>query len=316
MFEAAQGRSELLRSSQELFKQLVADEEIECEWKEVGLLFVYQDQHHFEEFAKTNDMLRERFDVHAEPIAAGDLEQFEPALKPGLGGAWFYRGDCHLRPDLLMKSLREKLEAAGVSIVDNFEVSKFQQDGARCRSVQAGGDVIEGDAFLVASGAWSPFLNDELGCKLPIQPGKGYSITMPQPKMVPQRPIILEQHRVAITPMKEKYRIGSTMEFAGYDTTIDPSRLDLLKESAELYLHEPHSTPIEEEWYGWRPMTWDGKPVIDRSPKMDNVWIAAGHNMLGLSMSTGTGKLVAELIGGQKPHLDTSRYSLARLSHA
>ena len=85
--------------------------------------------------------------------------------------------------------------------------------------------------------------------------------------------------------MGGKYRIGSTMEFVGYDTSIRPERLQLLKSSAEKYLYQPHSEPVEEQWYGWRPMTWDGKPIIDRSPAMKNVWIAAGHNMLGLSMA-------------------------------
>lgn len=313
MLEAAVGRSELLQSSQRLYKQLVAEEDVECEWREVGLLFVYQDEHHFEQFGETNELLSKRFGVEAESISGDELSKFEPALKSGLAGGWFYRDDCHLRPDLLMKTLRARLELAGVQIIENYEVAKFQRDRNACRSVSGGSQEISGDVFVVASGAWSPFLNRELGCKLPIQPGKGYSLTMPQPKIMPSRPIILEQHRVAITPLQHKYRIGSTMEFAGYDTSVDPKRLDLLKSSAELYLHEPHCSPIEEEWFGWRPMTWDGKPVIDRSPRMNNVWIAAGHNMLGLSMATGTGKLIAELIEGQQPHINCGHFSLARL---
>jgi D-amino-acid dehydrogenase len=102
------------------------------------------------------------------------------------------------------------------------------------------------------------------------------------------------------------------MEFAGYDTTLNRRRLDLLREGARHYLHEPCGEAVVEEWYGWRPMTPDSKPVIDRSPAHDNVLIAAGHNMLGLTMAPATGKLVAELLGGQAPHIDPAPYRLAR----
>ena len=85
------------------------------------------------------------------------------------------------------------------------------------------------------------------------------------------------------------------MEFAGYDDTLNPARLELLRDGATPYLREPYGEPVQEEWFGWRPMTSDSLPIIDRSPAFDNVFIAAGHNMLGLSMAPATGKLVAEL---------------------
>ena len=102
------------------------------------------------------------------------------------------------------------------------------------------------------------------------------------------------------------------MEFTGYDTSIPPRRMALLKTAAEKYLHDPFCDPIEEEWFGWRPMTWDGKPIIDRSPAMNNVWIAAGHNMLGLSMATGTGQLIKELMLGEAPHISPTHFAAAR----
>ena len=70
--------------------------------------------------------------------------------------------------------------------------------------------------------------------------------------------------------------------------------------------------PVQEEWWGWRPMVYDGKPVIDRCPGLANVVVAAGHGMLGLSMATGTGKLVAEMLCGDKPHVDPGHYALRR----
>ena len=124
--------------------------------------------------------------------------------------------------------------------------------------------------------------------------------------------MIFEEHHVAVTPFASGYRIGSTMEFAGYDATLNRDRLRLLTDGAAAYLREPACGPVREEWWGWRPMVYDGKPVIDRSPAYDNVLIAAGHGMLGLSMAPATGKLVAELLGGAVPHIDPGPYSLAR----
>jgi D-amino-acid dehydrogenase len=135
---------------------------------------------------------------------------------------------------------------------------------------------------------------------------------MPRPAMCPRTPMIFPETKVAVTPWESGYRLGSTMEFAGYDTTIHRARLDLLRNGARNYLREPYCEPVLEEWYGWRPMTWDSVPIIDRAPRWDNVYIAAGHNMLGLSMATGTGKLIRELVLGETPHLDPSHYRATR----
>src|SRR5262249_38665202 len=154
---------------------------------------------------------------------------------------------------------------------------------------------IQADAFVVALGAWTPQLSLELGCDLPIQPGKGYSITMSRPGVCPRLPMIFEEHRLAVSPFSSGYRIGPPMEFAGYDETMDRRRLSLLTEAAKLYLREPSTSPVQEEWWGWRPMVPDGKPIIGATPRMGNVWLATGHGMLGLSMAPATGKLITEL---------------------
>src|SRR5205807_5439693 len=95
---------------------------------------------------------------------------------------------------------------------------------------------LPADAFVVAAGALTPLLNRHLGCKVPIQPGKGYSITMPRPAKCPVLPLTFEEHRVAAVPMQSGYRLGSMMEFAGYDTSLNPRRLALLREGARPYL--------------------------------------------------------------------------------
>ncbi|MDB5310067.1 MAG: dadA [Gemmataceae bacterium] len=312
MLAAGRAIQALLTSSRALFDQLIREESLDCEWETKGLLFVFRSEAAFDHYAHTDELLREQFAMPARRLGADALAVLEPALKPGCAGGYLYEGDAHLRPDRLMTELRRMLGAMGVEVRENCPVTGFVREGGTAKAVRTTGGEIEAEQVVVATGAWTPLLNDELGCRIPIQPGKGYSLTMPRPAVCPTYPLIFEEHRVAVTPFRSGYRLGSTMEFAGYDDTMNPARLGILTDAANLYLRDPLAEPVEEEWWGWRPMTYDGLPVIDRSPAAGNVLIAAGHNMLGLSMATATGKLVAELLGGEKPHVDPGPYSLKR----
>lgn len=312
MMAAAATLNDLLQSSARLYEKLIVGEKLDCEWEQKGILFVYQSEREWEHYGETNRLTQERFGLSADRWDGRMLEEREPALKPGLGGAWFFDVDSHLRPDRLMSALRTRLEERGAEIVENCDVSGFVTEQGRARAVRTSNGEIPGSQFVIAAGALTPFLNEAMGCRIPIQPGKGYSLTTRRPPICPHYPMIFEEHRVAITPMQSAYRIGSTMEFAGYDTSINPKRLKLLTESAKLYLRDPQSEPVLETWYGWRPMTWDSMPFIDRLPSISNGWLAAGHNMLGLSLGAVTGKLIAELVSGQKPHLDIGPLNIAR----
>lgn len=312
MIQAGSARAALLNSSRVLYEVLIRTEQLACEWQTRGCLFVYQQADKMEEFAPTDQLLREKFDMPARRLDGEQLVELEPALKPNLAGAWYYEIDAHLRPDRLLDSWRGILENRGIGIREQCELTRFVVEDARAKAVEAGGDTIDGDVFIVATGALTPMLNRHLGCKIPIQPGKGYSITMARPERCPAIPMIFPEVKVAVTPMDSGYRLGSTMEFSGYDTTLNRRRLDALKTGASIYLHQPYCDPVEEEWYGWRPMTYDGVAVIDRVPAANNIFVAAGHNMLGLSMAPATGKLVSELICGDQPHIDPSPYRLSR----
>jgi D-amino-acid dehydrogenase len=315
MLTAGRGIHALLQSSMQLYRQFMAEEPIQCEWETRGLLYVYRSPEEMEKYSATDALLREHFNVSAVRMNSEELAKYEPALKPGLAGAWHYPGDAHLRSDKLMSSWRAVLEQRGVVIRENCQAMRWTTVDRRATALGVGSrlnEEIAADAFVVAAGALTPMLSQELGCRIPIQPGKGYSITMPRPALCPTTPLIFPEHRVAVTPMQSGYRLGSTMEFAGYDASLIRRRLDLLKAGAGHYLREPFCEPVEEEWFGWRPMTYDGLPIIDRSPAMSNVLIAAGHNMLGLSMAPATGKLVAEIVSGERPHIDPSAYAVTR----
>ncbi|MGH8174449.1 MAG: NAD(P)/FAD-dependent oxidoreductase, partial [Rhodanobacteraceae bacterium] len=161
-------------------------------------------------------------------------------------------------------------------------------------------------------GAWTPPLARQLGLRVPIQPGKGYSITYSRPAICPSMPLVLKERSVCVTAWSSGYRLGSTMEFAGYDSSMNRRRLDALRRGAREYLLDPEGAEVIEEWYGWRPMTPDDLPVLGRAPGIDNLVLATGHGMLGVSMSAITGLLVSELIAGAPPSIDLSPYSIAR----
>jgi D-amino-acid dehydrogenase len=304
----------LLDSSRSLYDDLFKNTLSDCEWEPLGLLFVFLTASAMEHYAETDRLLRNEFNLGAVRIEANELATLEPALKPTVSGAWQYRADGQLRPDKLMSAWRRVLEASSVEIRERVGLQDLETEGRVARRLITTAGPIAADQVVVATGAWTPKLRRLLGCPIPIQPGKGYSITMPRPPLCPHRPMIFEEHRVAISPMQSALRIGSTMEFAGYDSRLNPERLRLLRESAALYLKEPVSGPTLEEWWGWRPMTPDGLPLIGRVPAFDNVFLAAGHGMLGVSMSPATGKLVTELVTGQTPHIDPAPYAISRLS--
>jgi D-amino-acid dehydrogenase len=311
MLESGRGIQPLLTSSRALYQELVRSG-LECEWQTRGLLFVFYSKSGMEHYAETDELLRKEFAAPAKPFHGDVVREFEPALKPGLGGGWLYEGDAHLRPDRLMRSWRQLLETRGVAIRENCAVQGFVREGLQANGVVTPLGEIRADAFVLATGAWTPSLNDHLGCRIPIQPGKGYSITTDRPNRCPKVPLIFEKHRVAVTPLETGYRLGSMMEFIGYDESIPPARIDYLRRAAALYLDEPIGQSVEETWFGWRPMTSDSRPIIGPSPALPNVLIAAGHNMLGLSMAPATGKLVAEMLDGRAPHVDSGPYSPRR----
>jgi D-amino-acid dehydrogenase len=312
MLKSGRAIQALLDSSRRLYDELLGAEPIDCEWEARGLLFVFRTPEGMEHYAGTDRLLTEQFGLPAVRHEGDAVTALEPALKPGLAGGYFYRTDAHLRPDRLLASWRRVLEARGVTVREGCPVQAFRRESGLARAAVTDQGELAAEAFVVATGAWTPRWRGQLGCRIPIQPGKGYSLTMPRPARCPSLPLMFEEHRVAVTPLRSGYRIGSTMEFAGYDATLNRRRLGLLRAGAGHYLHEPCCEPVEEEWFGWRPMTYDGKPIIGPSPALANVLIAAGHNTLGLSMAPATGKLVAELLGGCAPHIDPQPYAVTR----
>jgi len=308
---SAKGRAALMQRAIELYQALIVEEALDCDWTVKGALHIFKSKKEFEKYGSC-DALKKEFGIRETPLDRKLLLKQEPAVMDNVAGAWVSRHTAHLRPDGLMKELKRVLIRKGIEIIEQTEVTGFQSKNNKAVAAVTGEENFPADEFVVTTGAWAPLLNNVLGCRLPIQPGKGYSVTMQRSQNSPSIPCFFQETGVVITPWQSDIRLGGTMEFAGYDESLNRLRLDALIHAAQSYLRNMKFSGIQDEWYGWRPMTCDGLPIIDRSPRLENVMIAAGHNMLGLTMAPGTGKLVSEILSGEAPHVDPYPYRASR----
>ncbi|MBI1338129.1 MAG: FAD-dependent oxidoreductase [Phycisphaera sp.] len=308
----------LLNASMAEYRKLVQHPEIECEWTEGGMLYVFKTQQAMDHFGEMDALVAREFGLPAKKLDGRQLREKEPALKEGLLGGYFYDCDATLRGRKLHASWKNWLETRGVQFIEQCEARILHRDGtgpgAKLRSIETSGagGKHAADHFVFALGAWSPKLQKQLGCRIPVQPGKGYSITMDRPDPCPKQSMLFPETRVGVTPFEDAYRLGSMMEFVGYDDSIKPERIGLLRKGAEPYLQAPHTPRVHEEWTGWRPMTPDTLPIIGRVPRCPNAYLATGHNMIGQTLGPVTGRLITELITGSKTILDVKPYAVER----
>lgn len=308
---AVAAREGILTWSRQLFDQLLSEEELPCEWEEKGMLLVYRDSRAMESYEETNRLLAP-YGLAARGYVGKELRALEPALRDDVYGAWHHAGDTHLRPDQLMSSWASLIRSMDVEILENCGLEGFETDKGDISGIRCAKGRLSARHYLLTAGIWTPLIARQLSLRLPVQPGKGYSITMSRPAVCPKIPCYLHERSVVATPWPSGYRLGGTMEFSGFETHLNPRRLGKVLEAAGEYLREPLGNQITEEWTGLRPMTHDDLPIIGKVPGRQNLYLAAGHGMTGISMATGTGKLVEELLSGQSPHIDPRPFSPTR----
>jgi D-amino-acid dehydrogenase len=309
----ARVRAGLLNASREALDALLVDTGIACGHARTGLLYVFRDPAYLEAHAALPAALAP-LGITAELWEGARAEREEPALRPGVAGAILFPDDASLRPDQLVTGMAAAVLAAGGEIVEQAHVDAFDVEDDRVVGLRSGSRRWTTRDVVLATGAWSPALARKLGLRLPIQPGKGYSLTFARPALAPRRALVLKEPSVCVTSWEDGFRLGSTMEFSGYDERLNPVRLAALRRGAAEYLRDPGQGEPLESWYGWRPMTWDDLPVIGHAPRHANVIVATGHGMLGVSMAPITGILVRDLVLGSPPVLDLGPLSPGRFA--
>jgi len=304
---SARVKSGLLNRSRELTDQLISDEHIECDYAPIGHLVAYRTQQALDGAALKLSVLRE-LGIPYEMLDRAAAHALEPALSDAVISALYTPTDAHLRPDRYVAGLAEAVRRMGGVIEEGIQALEFLPG----RDLLTSTGEYRAKHMVLALGSWSPRLARSLGCKLPIEPAKGYSITMSRPLAPPKISVVGSERGVAITPWPSGYRIGSTYEFSGFDRHPNRLRLDSLKLGASEYLRDPLGDRTEEEWFGFRPMTVDGIPYIGAVPNRPDVLLACGHGTLGMSMSAATGEMVADLISGRRPQLAPEPFAFAR----
>ena len=306
----AKARASLLTRSREWLAQLIANERIECEFVESGLLTLFASERAFER-ARYLERELPALGIAIEAWTPAAIAAAEPALQSDLAAGHWYPGDARLRPDRFVAALAERVRARGGEIREQAPVARLLAGGDGVVAAVSAQPIAAAQLVLCA-GAWSPELTRTLGLAIPLQPGKGYSITFDRPRICPSRPLVLREPSVCVSSWDSGYRLGSTMEFAGYDPSLNRIRLDALVRGAERFLVEPEGPRRIEEWAGWRPMSVDELPIIGRSERYPNLYYATGHGMLGVSMAVATGRLLADEICGRAPEMDLAAFSPRR----
>ncbi len=273
--------------------------------KQKGLLMLCRTPEMLGEETETAE-LAERLGVLARVLDRDETAKTDPSIEMDICGSVYYPQDCHLSPSRLMDSLHRRLVDDGCRFVWEAEATGFSTSSRYIEAVKTTKAEIEGDQFVLCGGVWSTEVAGSLGLRLPMQAGKGYSVTLDRPVEQPEICSILTEARVAVTPIGSSLRFGGTMEIAGIDQSVADSRVRGIIRSVPKYFPKFSVADLEglRPWVGLRPCSPDGLPYLGRTARWDNLVISTGHAMMGISLAPISGKLTSQLIEGQpKPDI-------------
>ncbi|MCX6874028.1 MAG: FAD-dependent oxidoreductase [Verrucomicrobia bacterium] len=280
-----------------------------------GLLMLCKEARTLDEEAAMAAMAR-TLGVPAEVLDAAATARLDPGITMDIAGAVHFPKDCHLSPERYLAVLQRRVGERGARLLWNTRAEGWARDQHRLRALRTSAGEIEGDQFVLCGGVWSDELIQGLGVRLPMQAGKGYSVTLPNPVELPALCSILTEARVAVTPLGTSLRVGGTMEMSGTSDSISPRRVEGILRAATRYFPNFKRSHFDglEPWHGLRPCTPDGMPYLGRSAAADNLLIATGHAMMGLSLAPITGTIAARLLDHEPPGFELQLLSPDRFA--
>ncbi len=289
------------------FDAMVGEEGIACEYRSGNYLEVCIGGKAMARARHDAGLMRAR-GYHPQVVDGGQARELEPALGPRVAGGVLFPETRILDPYLFLLGLAEGARRRSVSIREGVAVRRLTVAGGAVRGVEtADGERVAGDAVVLATGPFSLALAGQVGCRLPIQPGKGYHREVAVgPGGAPCMRVACTNRETGIicTPLEGRVRFVGTMEFAGHDLELNPVRLEQLTLKSRAWLPALGDAPPLSEWCGLRPMSPDGLPLVGPLGKVAGLSIAAGHGNLGLTLSAVTGQMVAnQVMGAGDPRL-------------
>ncbi|MBM6589514.1 FAD-dependent oxidoreductase [Brevibacterium sp. RIT803] len=287
---------------------------IDFEMHARGVLLAFETTARFEEHAQTLKAFATAGHV-AEELHGDDLLEAEPALSDRIRHGMFFPTDRQIEPDSLTRGLLKKLGDIGVRVREGATVRSFVRSGDTVTAIgTTDAEVITADAVVVAAGVPTGALLGELGRRLPIYSGKGYSIDYAPAPIRLRTSLTLEDTRVAVTPLNGMLRLAGTMEFGSRDDEVNGVRVEAIRRAARQSFRDWGDSPTGEQapWAGSRPMTPDGLPVIGNLGTAKNAFVNSGHSMLGLTLAPASAKVLTDIMLDRRSNLSPDL--LARIS--
>lgn len=301
--------------SRDVLKALRAETGISYDDRAQGTLQLFRTQKQLDGIGGDVAVLKQ----YGVPFEVLDREGFckvEPALKltqEKFVGALRLPGDETGDCFKFSNRLAEMAAALGVQFRWNTRIDALQVGGGAITGVHTDAGLLRADKVVLAMGSYSPQLLKPVGIHIPVYPVKGYSITVPitDAQYAPESTIMDETHKVAVTRLGDRIRVGGTAELAGYSLNLrEPRRGTLNHVVSDLF---PRGGDVSKAtfWCGLRPMTPDGTPIVGPTP-VQNLLLATGHGTLGWTMACGTGRVIADLVSGRQPDIDVSGLAMSR----
>jgi D-amino-acid dehydrogenase len=303
----------LLNLSRELTTDIKNDLGNSFRMEEIGCFMMYkslQVEKHELELAKE----AKKFNLETRFYNAQEIQDMEPDVEVNVRGGVLYPIDCHIHPGDFMRTLTSYLEEAGAEFQLNTTVTGFTKVGKTITAVQTDKGDFETEDVILSTGSWLPVISKSLGIDMLLQAGKGYSMTFENISKNLRYPAILVDSRVAMTPMGGDLRMGGTMEISGLNSPQLIKRAQAIYKAALTYypgLDVSFPDP-KNIWSGLRPLSPDGLPYIGRHWAYNNLIIAGGHAMIGISLAAATGKIVEELVSKKATSLDIKAFNPER----
>lgn len=284
-------------NTHQLFDELVGSG-VGVEIHEQGMRFVGLHRESVEQELQHLQPLRAHgYELPQQSEDGDEARAHEAVLSDEVAASALLGGDKHLDPRELADGLEKWLRERGATVDRRHEVSGFARTGTEVRTVRTSRGTIDADVIVVAAGAWSSWLTEELGYRMPLQAGKGYSFSTRLLRRAAS-PLYLLEAKVAVTPLGRDTRFAGSMELTGIRPRLSASRVAALIRDSRRYIRDWPDTATQEHWAGLRPMVPDGLPVIGRVPGVGNVFVATGHAMLGVTLGPSTGEAIADQIDG------------------
>jgi len=291
----------------ECYDPLLREAQAEHLVRRNGCLYVFSSREKAAQWAWGMN-LRRSLGVKLEDVGQDELEAIEPDLKGRFRfGIRAPENGSTLDPSALVKALHAHCEQRGAQSVRE-SVTGFERQGGQVTAVLgASGSRTPVDAVVIAAGAWSAPLAAQLGSRVPLETQRGYHVTVRSSNLRLRHTVMAVENNLMVNPMAMGLRLAGTVEFAGLEAAPRYERAQaLLQLGRQLFPHL--DTSETTEWMGHRPCMPDSLPVIGRTRRADNAWLAFGHGHMGMCMGASTGREVANLVAGRAPEVDLAPF--------